>query len=76
MGLSRSSSLGVIPLFFVRIPAVHSNSTHQTGISSNNWVEQKRKGSAESARVEGGGKNRPEYHEKFFSMFLSVKCRL
>lgn len=50
-----SSSLGAIPLFFVRIPAVLSNSKHQAGIGSGNWIQQKQLGSAESAWVQREG---------------------
>ena len=73
MDLFRSSSLGVIPLFVVRIPAIQSNIKHQTWISSSSFIHQKLQGSAKSAQVNRSSKKNPEYHEKLFGEFLSVK---
>lgn len=70
VGLFRS--FGSIPLFVVRVPAVQSNSKHQTRISSGS-SQQKPQGSVESLWVNKSDKNQPEHHKKFFGMFLSTK---
>lgn len=67
MALFRSSSLGAIPIFIVRIAAVQSKSPntnqqqqsrpigkHQTGISSSGWIQKKPRGPA-NGNVEAAG---------------------
>jgi hypothetical protein len=68
----RSSSLGAIPIFIVRISAVQSNSKHETQISSSSSIQQKPQGSAKS-QVSRIRKKQPEYHKKFFGSFLPTK---
>lgn len=67
--------LGSTLLFVVRVPAVQSNSKHQTGISRSGSSLQKPQGSTESLWVNESGKNQLEYHKKFAGVFLSIKWR-